>query len=133
MAQRIFRTAFAKVRSILTCEVLLQVIAVSSVRAWGPETDIVPRTEAEEVRRSALHHRREQWQDRPNGRRTCLVSMILAGRTRSTVAPKHLKAFTFSSATSSGMMIATRARSFRELDHSGIKSHALASYPLKDS
>lgn len=38
--------------------------------------------------------------------RTCFLSTMLAGRTRSTSAPRDLSALTFSSATSSGIMIA---------------------------
>ena len=60
-----------------------------------------------------------------------MVSMILAGRTRSTVAPKHLRAFTFSSATSSGMMIAVCVRPLRKWVYPYIQLHALASYPLQ--
>lgn len=37
---------------------------------------------------------------------TCFLSTILAGRTRSTSAPSASRAFTFSSATSSGIIIA---------------------------
>lgn len=37
---------------------------------------------------------------------TCFLSTILAGRTRSTVAPKAWSALTFSSATSSGIIMA---------------------------
>ena len=40
--------------------------------------------------------------------RTCFLSTMLAGRTRRTSAPSDCNAFTFSSATSSGMMMAFR-------------------------
>jgi hypothetical protein len=67
---------------------------------------------------------------KPENVHTCFLSTMLAGRTLSTSAPRALIALIFSSATSSGMMIAVAIVNILKT-YTRHAEHILASYPLR--
>lgn len=65
MARQVIRTMFPEARGVLTCEVLLFVFVVSSVRAQGPDRNVVPHTKAKGVTRFSTTSVRAGTKGRP--------------------------------------------------------------------